>query len=306
MAGVGVGVRVRVRVSGRVSVGVGVRECEPECEPGRVAWVKDSGSARWPHPRNPSPVASTGPVLRPCCRTQWLTNTRGTVSGRGSAGSESERRGASAIAPTLPALVPGLRQGSRQPRSAPHPQERRAINHETENPLKSGHDESGVALKRAVAALRTSRGLVMESQGPSANPRVEHAIGKWRGQFRKLKLRSEVHVGGRIERTHPMIPQMVRWASDAMLKFESRENGRTRYEELTECRACHAALAFGQSVQLMLSNHDSHRNKFDAGWQDARFLITRSSVYPGSRGRLHTIAPRRGVVRAQARSARRA
>eukprot|EP00974_Lingulodinium_polyedra_P038491 3687876-Lingulodinium_polyedra.AAC.1 len=98
-----------------------------------------------------------------------------------------------------------------------------------------------MAVKRAVAAKRSSRTSFIESQVrvSKSNARVERAVRKWRGQFRKLKLELESRVGARIEPSHPMIPWLVIWAGEVLLKYEVKANGRTGYELLTGHKVKH-------------------------------------------------------------------
>eukprot|EP00974_Lingulodinium_polyedra_P001315 125891-Lingulodinium_polyedra.AAC.1 len=85
-----------------------------------------------------------------------------------------------------------------------------------------------MALKRAVAARRAARTPFVESQVrvSKSNPKIERAIRKWRGQFRKLKLHLEENIGEMIEQHHPMIPWLVSWAGEVILKYEVKPNGR--------------------------------------------------------------------------------
>lgn len=63
----------------------------------------------------------------------------------------------------------------------------------TDLTLKSDQEEAIMALKRAVAARRTSRTTLVESnvRVSKTNTKIERAVGKWRSQLRKLKIHLE-------------------------------------------------------------------------------------------------------------------
>lgn len=69
-----------------------------------------------------------------------------------------------------------------------------------------------------------------------------------RPRFRMLKLHLEAQVHQRIELTHKMLPELVSWAADVILKYEARTRGRARDEDITGRRACHSVLGFGEHV----------------------------------------------------------
>ena len=149
--------------------------------------------------------------------------------------------------------------------------------------LKSDQEESIMAVKRAVAARRPAQTPLVESQVrvSKSNPLVERAIGKWRAQFRKIKIHLESEIKMRIEQTHPMVPWMVAWASEVLVKYEVRKNGRTAYEDLTGHKVRHKIAGFGEYVHFKLATDEAHRNKFDGEWMDGYFagVITRSGEY---------------------------
>lgn len=74
--------------------------------------------------------------------------------------------------------------------------------------LKSDQGESVVALKRALAARRSARTSLVESQVrvSRTNPRVEWAVAQWCAQFRKVKLHLGAMIGDRVAQDHPLIP----------------------------------------------------------------------------------------------------
>lgn len=112
--------------------------------------------------------------------------------------------------------------------------------------LKSDQEESIVALKRAIASRRNSGTTLIESQVhvSRTNAKVERAIGRWRSQFRRIKN----HLGSQRQRlfelTHKMIPWMVSWAAEVIMKYDEGEDGQTRYERVTGHKARHKVLAF--------------------------------------------------------------
>ena len=118
-----------------------------------------------------------------------------------------------------------------------------------------------MALKRAVAARRTARTYMVESQVrvSRSNPLIERAVRKWREQFRKLKLHLEDRINERIPPTHPMVPWLVNWAGEVLMKFHIKDNGRTAYEEITGHRARHKVCGFGEDVQFQLARDEHHR-----------------------------------------------
>lgn len=75
----------------------------------------------------------------------------------------------------------------------------------TESTLKSDQEEAIVALKRAVAARRTARTVLVESnvRVSKTNSKIERAVGRWRSQFRKLKIHLEDKIACRVPRTSP-------------------------------------------------------------------------------------------------------
>ena len=117
----------------------------------------------------------------------------------------------------------------------------------TEITLKSDQEESIMALKRAVAAIRETRTSLIESKVrvSVSNARVERAVRKWRGQFRKIKLHLEGKIGKKIPPDHPMVPWIISWSGDAIMKYHVREDGRTAYETMT----CHRVKHVGQGLE---------------------------------------------------------
>lgn len=77
--------------------------------------------------------------------------------------------------------------------------------------LKSDQEEPIAALKRAVATRRTARAVLVESQVRVSRtiPRVERAVGKWRAQFRKLKMHVESKLGRRVGQLHPLVSWLL-------------------------------------------------------------------------------------------------
>ena len=154
--------------------------------------------------------------------------------------------------------------------------------------LKSDQEEALMALKRAVAARRTARTSLIESQVrvSKSNPRVERAIRKWREQFRKLKLELEAKISMRVDKSHPMIPWLAAWAGDVLLKYEVKNTGRTGYEQMTGHKVKHKVFGFGEYVHFKLATDNSNVDKFDGEWQDGYFagVVTRSSEYLAIQG----------------------
>ena len=113
--------------------------------------------------------------------------------------------------------------------------------------IKTDQEESIMALKRSIAVRRESRTAMIESKVrvSKSNPDVERAIRKWRGQFRKLKLHLEGKIDEHIPAAHTMVPWLVSWAADAILKYRVKASGKTAYEEITGHKVKHVVAAFG-------------------------------------------------------------
>ena len=86
--------------------------------------------------------------------------------------------------------------------------------------LKTDQEEAIMALKRAVAARREAVTAMVESKVrvSVSNPRVERAVRKWRGQFRKMKKHLEAKIKKKIPPDHPMVPWLVTWAGEVIQK----------------------------------------------------------------------------------------
>lgn len=99
--------------------------------------------------------------------------------------------------------------------------------------------------------------------------------------FRKLKLHLEGQIHKRIELSHRMVPWMVSWAAEVILKFEVQANGRTRYEDLTGHRVRQKILGFGEHAHFKPATDDGHRSNFDGEWLNGFFagVIAWSSEY---------------------------
>ena len=149
--------------------------------------------------------------------------------------------------------------------------------------LKSDQKENIMALKRAVMARRSAATTPVESRVrvSTTNAKVERAIRRWRGQFRKLKLHLEGEIGTKVEPNHAIVPWMVSWAGDIILKYRQKANGRTAYEDMTGHRVKHKVCGFGEWVQFQVARDPGDRNKFDGEWLEGYFVgvITRSSEY---------------------------
>ena len=148
--------------------------------------------------------------------------------------------------------------------------------------LKTDQEESIMALKRAVAARREARTSMIESKVrvSASNPRVERAVRKWRGQFRKLKMHLESRIKRKVPPDHLMVPWLIHWAGDVVQKFHVRSDGRTAYEDMTKHRVKHFVIGFGEKVQFLLAT-DNTPNKYEGEWQEGFFVgvVSRSSEY---------------------------
>ena len=109
---------------------------------------------------------------------------------------------------------------------------------------------------------------------------MERAVRKWRGQFRKIKLHLEGKIGKKIPPDHPMVPWMISWSGDAIMKYHVREDGRTAYETMTGHRVKHVVAGFGEHVHFKVAK-DTVQNKYEGEWAEGFFarVITRSSEY---------------------------
>ena len=139
----------------------------------------------------------------------------------------------------------------------------------TEITMNTDQEESIMALKRAVAARRETRTSLIESKVrvSVSNSRVERAVRKWRGQFRKTKLHLESKIGRHIPPDHPMIPWMISWSGDAIMKYHVQDNGRTAYETMTGHRVKHVVAGFGEHIHFKVAK-DTVQNKFDGEWAE--------------------------------------
>ena len=143
-------------------------------------------------------------------------------------------------------------------------------------------EEAIMALKRAVAARREAVTAMVESKVrvSVSNPRVERAVRKWRGQFRKMKKHLEARIKKKIPPDHPMVPWLVTWAGEVIQKYHLRDDGRTAYEQMTLHRVKHLVIGFGEQVQFLLAK-DNTPNKYEGDWQDGFFagVVSISSEY---------------------------
>ena len=74
-----------------------------------------------------------------------------------------------------------------------------------------------------------------------------------------------------IPAAHTMVPWLVSWAADAILKYRVKESGKTAYEEITGHKVKHVVAAFGESVQFRVATDPHDQNKYDGEWQDGYF-----------------------------------
>lgn len=166
--------------------------------------------------------------------------------------------------------------------------------------LKSDQEEPTVALKKAVATRRTARTVLVEShmRVSRTNPKVERAVGRWRALLRKLKMHLQSRIGRIAPQQHRLVPWLVDWSAEVILKDEVRRNGRTRYEDISGHRVRHKALGFGEHVHFMAARDDSERNKFDGEWQEGYFVgvISRSGEYLATKGGRSTSVRRPGAA----------
>ena len=82
-----------------------------------------------------------------------------------------------------------------------------------------------------------------------------------------------------------MIPWMVSWAADVVVKYHARSNGRTAYEDMTTHRVKHMVAGFGERVQFMVAK-GVIQNKYDGEWCDGYSMgvVMRSSEYLVAQG----------------------
>ena len=172
--------------------------------------------------------------------------------------------------------------------------------------LMTDQEESMMVLKRSIAARRHTRTSMIESKVrvSESNPSVERALRKWRGQFRKVNLHLEAQIDRKVPPDHPMVPWMVGWSGDILLKYNTRPTGRTPYEEMTGHRVKHKVAGFGERVHFKVAT-DTVQDKFDGEWSEGYFVgvITKSSEYLVMRGIQRVpmpynekTAPSRGII----------
>lgn len=95
--------------------------------------------------------------------------------------------------------------------------------------IKSDQEESNMAVKKTVVARREEPTVPLESKArvSRTNPDIERAVRKWRGQFRKIRLEMESQVKENVDVMHPIVGWMITWASQVLLEYRDKENGRT-------------------------------------------------------------------------------
>ena len=142
--------------------------------------------------------------------------------------------------------------------------------------MKTDQEAAIMSLKKAIMIRRDAKITPLESKVrvSQTNGRMERAVRKWRGQFRKIKLELEKHIDKRVEVNHPVVGWMVSWAADVVFKLKEKANGRTPYEDVTGHRVRHQVFGFGERIMFQLVNNSRDRNKFDGEWMEGQLQVS--------------------------------
>ena len=69
----------------------------------------------------------------------------------------------------------------------------------------------------------------------------------------EARIHLENKTSEKIPLNHEIVPWMVSWAGDVLLKYREKPNGRTAYEETTGHKVNHKVLAFGERVKFQVA-----------------------------------------------------
>ena len=149
--------------------------------------------------------------------------------------------------------------------------------------IKTDQEPAIIALKRAVAIRRQAETTPIESpvRESKSNGAVERAVRTWQAQFRTLRHQIEANLETKMEMSHPLIEWMTIWATDLILRYVMRENGRTAYESITGHRCRSPVVMFSETIMFRLAPDKSSRNKADSDWHVGIFvgIESRTSEY---------------------------
>ena len=154
--------------------------------------------------------------------------------------------------------------------------------------LMSDQEPSMLALKNAIAMLRTSETAFVEStvRQSKCNGRVERAIRNWRDQYRTLRHFLEHRMKEKMKEGSALSTWLVTWSAEVINKYRIQPSGRTAYEQMTGHRCKHAVVGFGEKVffQHTEARKDDYRKDvgvfLGVGDRDSTYLVgTKDGVY---------------------------
>ena len=65
-----------------------------------------------------------------------------------------------------------------------------------------------------------------------------------------------------------MVPWLVSWAADVIIKCRVKSNGKTAYEDITGHKVKHVVAGFGEAIQFRVATNVHDQNQYDGEWME--------------------------------------
>ena len=135
---------------------------------------------------------------------------------------------------------------------------------------------------------------IMQEETPvgesQSNGPIENAVGRVQGQYRTMKSDLETQYKGKIPKSHPVIPWLVRHAAMTMNRYGMGEDGMTAYRRLKGKKFKGEMLKIGECVWF-LRPKSKGKDKSDARWEEGIWLGIREESGE------HIVGNKNGVVK---------
>ena len=135
----------------------------------------------------------------------------------------------------------------------------------------TGYEGEKITLKTGQESSIIAPKLESPVRASKSNGKMEHAVGRWRGQLQTINHYVVKRLGRIIEVDGILFGWLIPYVTEILNKFSVGPNGRTAYERITGHKGCHVAIGCAESVEFMLETDKSKQHKADARMMSGTF-----------------------------------